>query len=643
VTAASQYMGIAIRRTRQVPKSLQFLVTGGLGYLLGAALLFVFVERLGVGTQPAYVFQVIITFGFVWVLNRYITWHDHTGSVAGTLPGFVACRLVSIGLAWGIYTLTVGHDARLTLFGGQDLTINYQIANALGVAAATVCNYAGCKYVVFADSGNRLAALGDMIKSRRFLASIAVTLVSLTVAISLLTVPFALLLALWALNALLMVAIAVLNVSRMLYAWQSPERATEVDLDHPLAPKLRFSLIVPARREPILQRTLLNLLTSDYPRCCYEVLVVVADDDPDTELLAREIEDQYDNVQVVIDASPKKSKPQALEAARPLCTGDLVGVVDAESILAPGLLSFVNTAALQHPGVGIFQGGVQLMNHRAAGWARPEGAGPVRSLGNWFNAGTSWWRARNCFEYYVWFMSRLRFQASSGFVPLGGNTVFVRRDVLERLDGWDVNCLTEDCDLGVRAAARGVETVVFHHPELATREETPDTLGGLVVQRTRWMSGFIQVFRKKEWSVLPRRQRLLAFEALTMPLFQAYAGVAAVISLVLAFVLNAPVALVVWTWVPFIVTAISIVFENVLFRDFGRRFDLPHSPLDSLRFIIASPFYQLVLSAAAVRAVVRLALGKTGWEKTTHSGQHLDDVILAPELADVGALQAVAP
>ncbi len=52
--------------------------------------------------------------------------------------------------------------------------------------------------------------------------------------------------------------------------------------------------------------------------------------------------------------------------------------------------------------------------------------------------------------------------------------------------GWDGDCLAEDCDLGVRLSGNGARTVVAYEAGLVTREETPDSLGGLFRQRTRW-------------------------------------------------------------------------------------------------------------------------------------------------------------
>ena len=82
--------------------------------------------------------------------------------------------------------------------------------------------------------------------------------------------------------------------------------------------------------------------------------------------------------------------------------------------------------------------------------AQETGAEVVQGATQLMNFSSSWFSVRNVLEYYFWFKSRLHFHASAGFIPLGGNTVFLRREWLEAAGGWDPDCLAEDCDLGSR-------------------------------------------------------------------------------------------------------------------------------------------------------------------------------------------------
>jgi cellulose synthase/poly-beta-1,6-N-acetylglucosamine synthase-like glycosyltransferase len=248
------------------------------------------------------------------------------------------------------------------------------------------------------------------------------------------------------------------------------------------------------------------------------------------------------------------------------------------------------------------QGGVQLMNYRS-----------------------SWWALRNCLEYFFWFSSRLHFHARNGFIPLGGNTVFLRTDLLRQAGGWDADCLAEDCELGIRLSTAGARVAVAYSAELATREETPPTLRGLVKQRTRWNQGYLQVLRRGAWRRLPTRgQRLMARYLLAMPYLQAFSGVLVPVALVTGVLLKAPVTFVLMTFLPLAPTLATMVVEVVGLTEFNRMFGLRVRLRDYLKLVLGTVPYQLVLSFAALRAAYREFRGEQSWEKTEHVGAHLD-------------------
>lgn len=76
-------------------------------------------------------------------------------------------------------------------------------------------------------------------------------------------------------------------------------------------------------------------------------------------------------------------------------------------------------------------------------------------------------------------------------VPLGGTSNHFRTEALRSLRGWDAFNLTEDADLGVRLARRGLRAETI---ESRTLEEAPLGYSAWMAQRTHWMKGWMQTF-----------------------------------------------------------------------------------------------------------------------------------------------------
>jgi glycosyltransferase XagB len=393
----------------------------------------------------------------------------------------------------------------------------------------------------------------------------------------------------------------------MLHAWWTPQSLARTGFrGAAVEPCLSFSLIVPARHEEaVLGATLARLAASDHP--AFEILVVVGHDDPATAAVAERAARRHPGlIRVLMDVNQPKNKPKALNTALPACRGDVVGVFDAEDEVHPQLLRHVD-ARFTDSGADVVQGGVQLMNYHS-----------------------SWYSLRNVLEYYFWFRSRLHFHAGQRFIPLGGNTVFIRTDLLRWAGGWDPDCLAEDCELGVRLSSRGAKVAVAYDPLLVTREETPATLWALLKQRTRWNQGFLQVLRKGEWRRLPtRRQRLLARYTLAMPFLQAFIGVLIPLSLAATVVAKAPVLAALLTFLPLLPVLGVLATEAAGLGEFCRSYGLRARLRDYLRLLLGALPYHLLLALAAARAVARELRGNRSWEKTAHVGAHRSELTTA--------------
>lgn len=401
--------------------------------------------------------------------------------------------------------------------------------------------------------------------------------------------------------SLLVGMVALSTLVWMLNAWRTPHSLTESQLKADGRETVHsFSLIVPARHEEaVLKYTLSRLISSDHPDV--EILVVVGHDDPGTREVAERMANRYpDHIKVVVDASWPKSKPKALNAALPYCSGMITGVFDAEDDVHPALLRRVDQC-FQATDSDIVQAGVQLMNFRS-----------------------SWYTVHNVLEYYFWFRSRLHVHARQRFIPLGGNTVFIRTPILRAVGGWH-DCLAEDCEIGVRLSTLGARTAVFYEPELVTREECPPTLGAFIKQRTRWNQGYLQTLARGYWWRLPLRQRLLGGYILGSPYVLALAWVMIPAAIITAVAVKAPIVITLVSFLPLLPMFSMLVAQGVGLGEFCRLYgERRPSVRDYARLVLGLLVYQFILALAAARAVIREARGARGWDKTAHLGLHLE-------------------
>jgi glycosyltransferase XagB len=394
----------------------------------------------------------------------------------------------------------------------------------------------------------------------------------------------------------------------MLYSFLNPENIKKV-----LPPRvvnggdwLKYSLIIPARNEAlVIADTLLAMSKLNYPKELYEVLVVIREDDKSTYKAAfsaisklRSLDKNLD-LRIILINGEVKSKPRSLNQALPFASGQIVAVFDAEDEPHPDILKSVDTV-FSKKRVDIVQAGVQLIN-----------------------VSSNWFSALNCLEYYYWFKSILPFMSDLGSTPLGGNTVFFKRDVLGVLEGWDESCLTEDADIGIRASALGFKTAMIYVEDMATLEETPQNERSFIRQRTRWDQGYLQILLKGDFLKLSSlKQQFLSFYLLLQPLIHQFTVLAMILIPIFSWFLKVPVWLAFFSWIPLYFLLIQFGLYLIGLYDLRKHYNLNFS--NSLFFSLALSFipYQFMLSFSFLRAVVRMFLGAFNWEKTLHANIH---------------------
>lgn len=237
-----------------------------------------------------------------------------------------------------------------------------------------------------------------------------------------------------------------------------------------------------------------------------------------------------------------------------------------------------------------------------------------------------WFGIHNCLEYYFWFKSRLHYHSKVGLIPLGGNTVFMKREVLERIGGWDQYCLTEDADMGIRLSTLQEPIRVVYNPQLVTREEIPVSTSAFVKQRSRWSQGFLQVLKKGTWRNVPTLfQKLLALYTLAGPIWQGILLILVPINIISTLFLKTTVSIAMLAFLPLYALIVQLVISLVGFWSFTQEYQSSVSVIDFMWAIITFLPFQWMVGFGALRGVFREFTGNNSWEKTKHIGAHRRD------------------
>jgi len=238
-----------------------------------------------------------------------------------------------------------------------------------------------------------------------------------------------------------------------------------------------ISVVVPARNEaPVIADVVRDLVAQDYgppAQPTFEVVVLDAGSDDGTAQLAA---DAAESGRPVISLfrvlasdlmAGSRTKGAALARAMPELHGEIWAVVDADARVTPDFLAAVMAA-----------------------WSRDPDAVAIQPRRHPFNEGQSWLTAAQAEEQLMDLASQCGRRQADGTAELRGNGMFVRRDALNSVDGWNEGAITEDLDLSTRLAARGDHIALA--PEVLIGEEAVTSLGDLWTQRMRWAEGSLR-------------------------------------------------------------------------------------------------------------------------------------------------------
>lgn len=228
----------------------------------------------------------------------------------------------------------------------------------------------------------------------------------------------------------------------------------------------KVSILVPAKNEsavlPDLVESLFNL---NYPSTHLDIWVIDDGSTDETPEILRKLQAQFPRLQVRSRAS-KGGKSGALNAVFPFTQGEIVLVCDADALLPAEFLR-ETVPLFQNSAIGA----VQVRKAIA-------------------NADTNFLTRCQQMEMNCDCFLQTHRIAVAGMTELRGNGMLVRRELLEKCNGWSEDTLTDDLDLTFKLYLAGTEIEFVAAPTI--QEEGVIKWSQLWHQHCRWAEGGYQ-------------------------------------------------------------------------------------------------------------------------------------------------------
>jgi len=230
----------------------------------------------------------------------------------------------------------------------------------------------------------------------------------------------------------------------------------------------KVSILVPLYKESAIINRLINRLhVIDYPKELLEILLIYEENDDETQTALTTLELPYHMRALQVPKGRLKTKPRAMNYALDFCTGSVIGIYDAEDA----------------PEINQVERVVQHLH------AAEDDVACVQCVLDFYNPKTNWMSRCFTIEYAILFRVILpALNALKLPIPLGGTSVFFRREILEKTGRWDAYNVTEDADLGYRLFRMGYRCEWIN---AVTYEEANYRFIPWIKQRSRWLKGFM--------------------------------------------------------------------------------------------------------------------------------------------------------
>ncbi|MGD0353023.1 MAG: glycosyltransferase [Dehalococcoidia bacterium] len=363
-----------------------------------------------------------------------------------------------------------------------------------------------------------------------------------------------------------------------------------------------YTVLIAAYKEMKVIPTLIKAVQRlDYPADKLDIILLLEENDKETLEATKKAHPPVSWRILTLPNSEPKTKPKALNYGIQFARGEYLTIYDAEDIPEPDQLKKAVVAFRTHPDDYIcFQASL-----------------------NYFNRNENFLTKMFTLEYTYWFDCLLPGLDAMGLpIPLGGTSNHFHVQKLKKIGAWDPFNVTEDADLGIRAAAKGYKVGII---KSTTYEEANSKLGNWLRQRSRWVKGYMQTF------LIHNRHPLQGMKVMGLKKWLGYnlliGGTPALFLLnpimwclfIYFLTIGAPILSPHSTpIVLFYVSAINLFVGNAVVICLNLFAVVPRKYYHLIPYALLSPVYWLLQSVGAYKALWQLIVKPSYWEKTEH-------------------------
>ncbi len=284
----------------------------------------------------------------------------------------------------------------------------------------------------------------------------------------------------------------VLTIAGFFHNWNSSREKKSIDaMTHFESP--RVCILIPAHNEEtVIRKTVEAMIKMDYPKDKLEILVINDGSSDKTGEIVESISRQDGRVRCynVPKGEGGKGKSRALNLGLKQTDAEVIAVYDADNQPLPDALKYLVAELLLHPDLGAVLGNFRTINKDRT-WLTRFVSIETMSFQAILQAGR-------------WAMFKV--------ATLPGTNFVIWKRLLDDLNGWDEDAITEDSELSIRVYMKGYK--IKYIPFAVTLEQEPETLSVWAKQRTRWVRGNNYVVTKFFKEIPQFQNKFLAFEVL---------------------------------------------------------------------------------------------------------------------------------